>query len=112
MKDDSHFVRTMDYCILPKDVFSSLGYGHWIEAKHLWEVANRNFQMIKSNVKSGQRNFQMTQKQYKDYVDKRLDTRILWTSHHVEEVSMKGDQEKLSNGTKAIQKDGDGGSPG
>lgn len=52
----------------------------------------------------------MTQKQYKDYVDKRpCDTRILWTSHHVEEVSMKGDQEKLSNGTKAIQKDGDGG---
>jgi len=71
----------------PKMFFSSLGYGHWIEAKHLWEVANRNFQMIKSNVKSGQRNFQMTQKQYKDYVDKRRDTRILWTSHHVEEVS-------------------------
>ncbi len=51
----------------------------------------------------------MTQKQYKDYVDKRRDTRILRTSHHVEEVSMKGDQEKLSNGTKAIQKNGDGG---
>ncbi len=72
-------------------------------------MANRNFQMMKSNVKSGQRNFQMTQKQHKDYVGKRRDTRILWTSHHVEEVSMKGEQEKLSNGIKAIQKNGDGG---
>jgi hypothetical protein len=60
-------------------------------------------------VKSEQRNCQMTQKQYKDYVDKRHDMRILWTSHHVEEVFMKGDQEKLSNGTNAIQKNGDGG---
>lgn len=59
--------------------------------------------------KVGKEISQMTQKQHKDYVDKRRDMRILWTSHHVEEVPMKGDQEKLSNGTKAIQKNGDGG---
>jgi hypothetical protein len=89
--------------ICQKMFFSSLGYGHWIEAKHLWEVANRNFQMIKSNVKSGQRKFPNDTKAIQG---------LCWTSHHVEEVSLKSDQEKLSNVTKAIQKDGDGGSPG